>query len=128
VKRALLLPTMLVAFTSGGAPVRPATANAAPSKVQLEIWGVESTDEVSIDGAAQTPKGGGGRVFSGDPNATNAPVLVEVTSGKHEIVVRRGECAPRTFVVNVEGSSKRAIVFEREDAERCAIPLLPARR
>ncbi|MGZ3422578.1 MAG: hypothetical protein ACXWUG_17670 [Polyangiales bacterium] len=119
-KRILALPALLVALT--------AVASAAPSKVQLEIWGVEATDEVSIDGAAQTPKGGGGRIFLGDPTATNAPVLVEVTSGKHEITVRRGECAPRSFVVSVEGSTKRAIVFEKEDPERCAIPLLPARR
>jgi hypothetical protein len=118
VKRLLALPALLVALT----------ASAAPSKVQLEIWGVEATDEVSVDGAAQTPKGGGPRLFAGDPTATNAPVFLEVGNGKHEIVVRRAECAPRTFVVSVEGSTKRAIVMEKEDEARCAIPLLPARR
>lgn len=117
-KRLLALPSLLVAMT----------ASAAPSKAQLEIWGVDATDELSIDGAKQSPKGGGARVFTGDPTATNAPVLLEVGNGKHEIVVRRAECAPRTFVVSVEGSTKRAIVFEKEDAERCAIPLLPPRR
>jgi hypothetical protein len=118
VKRLLALPVLLVTMT----------ASAAPTKAQLEIWGVDADDEVSVDGNKQAPKGGATRIFAGDPTATNAPVLLEIGNGKHEIVVRRGECAPRTFVVSVEGSTKRAIVFEKEDAERCAIPLLPARR
>jgi len=118
VKRLLVAPILFAAVT----------ASAAPAKVPLEIWGLEAADEVAIDGVAHAPKSGGTRVFAGDPTATNAPVIVELGNGKHEIVLRRSECAPRTFTVSLEGGTKRAIVLEKETVERCAIPLLPARR
>lgn len=113
-----------------GAVVAFATASqAAPTKVPLEIWGLESGDEVTLDGAPVNVRSGGApRVFAGDPDATNAPLLHEVALGKHEITVRRASCAPRTFTVTIETTSKRAIVLEPQDPERCALPLAPARR
>lgn len=106
-----------------------AAANAAPPKVPVEIWGLEAGDEVTIDGVAVNVRSGGApRVFAGDPDATNAPVLHELPGGRHEVTVRRGACAPRTFTLTLESGSKRAIVFEPEDPDRCALPLAPARR
>ena len=106
-----------------------ALSHAAPSKVPLELWGLDAGDEVTIDGVSVNVRAGGApRAFVGDPDATNAPVLHEVTVGKHEIVVRRAGCAPRGFSVSIESASKRAIVLEPVDAERCALPTAPARR
>jgi len=123
-REALVLSAFLGAVGGFGA-----LSSAAQTKVPIEIWGVESGDEVSIDGAPVTVRSGGSpRVFAGDPDATNAPVLHEVSVGKHEITVRRASCAPRTFVVSLESGSKRAIVLEPEDPERCALPFAPARR
>jgi hypothetical protein len=104
-------------------------SHAAPTKVPLEMWGLEANDEVSIDGASVNVRSGGAaRTFAGDPDATNAPVLHELTPGRHEITVRRGGCAPRDFTVTLESGSKRAVIFEAEDLERCALPLAPPRR
>lgn len=106
-----------------------AASQAAPTKVPLEIWGLEAGDEVTIDGTAVNVRSGGApRPFVGDPAAANAPVLHELSPGRHELAVRRGGCAPRTFTVNLETPSKRAIVLEPEDPDRCALPLAPARR
>lgn len=106
-----------------------ALASAATPRVPLEIWGASAGDEITIDGAAVNVRSGGApRLFVGDPDATNAPVLHEVTPGKHEIVVTQKGCAPRSFSISVEGSTKRAIVLEPLDAARCAIPFAPPRR
>lgn len=118
-----------VAACAAMAAVLAAVSQAAPTKVALEIWGLEAGDEVTIDGAPVNVRSGGApRTFAGDPDATNAPVLHELAPGKHELSVRRGGCAPRTFAVSLDTASKRAIVFEPEDPERCALPLAPARR
>lgn len=106
-----------------------AISNAGPPKVPLEVWGLEAGDELTIDGAAVNVRGGGAaRTFTGDPDATNAPALEEVTVGRHELTVRRSGCAPRTFTVVVETSSKRAVVIDPQPPERCSIPFAPARR
>jgi protein involved in polysaccharide export with SLBB domain len=122
VKRAILFCAALGLFAV-------THSRAATGKAQLEIWGVAPGDSVSIDGVEHAPKGGGApRTFTGDDAATNAPIAVELATGKHEISVRRGECAPRSFTVDVEGAAKHAVVLEKEDESRCAIPLLPPRR
>ncbi len=106
-----------------------AVASAAPTRVPLEIWGATAGDEITIDGAAVNVRASGApRVFGGDPDATNAPVLHEVGTGKHEIAVKRQNCATRTFTITIEGSTKRSIVLEPLDAARCAIPFAPPRR
>lgn len=106
-----------------------AIATAAPNRVPLEIWGAAAGDEITIDGVAVNVRtGGAARLFTGDPDATNAPVLHEVTSGRHEVVVKRQGCAPRAFTVTIEGAAKRAVVLEPIDAARCAIPFAPPRR
>jgi hypothetical protein len=93
----------------------------------LEIWGLEAGDEVSIDGANINVRSGGApRLFNGDPDATNAPVLYEAAMGKHEINVRRASCAPRSFTITL-GGTKRAIVLEKSDPARCGIPFAPKR-
>ena len=121
-KHGFSLGILLVAVLATG-------SQAAPTKVALEIWGLEAGDEVSIDGAPVNVRSGGApRTFVGDPAAANAPVLHELSPGKHELAIRRGGCAPRGFTVNLETASKRAIVLEPEDPERCALPLAPARR
>lgn len=96
----------------------------------IEIWGLEASDEVAIDGApVNVRSGGAARIFSGDPDATNAPVLHEAPLGKHEIIIRGSRCAPRAFsiVLAPETRTKRAIVLERTDAARCAVPFAPKR-
>ncbi len=106
-----------------------AAANATPTRVPLEIWGVAAGDELTIDGAAvNVHTGGAARVFTGDPDATNAPVLHEVSAGKHEIVVKRQGCASRSFTIAIEGTTKRTLVLEPLDAARCAVPFAPPRR
>jgi len=106
-----------------------APASAAPTRVSFEIWGVGGDDTITIDGAAVNVRAGGApRVFQGDPDATNAPVLHELAPGKHEIVLKHVGCAPRTFTVSLEGSTKRALVLEPMDAARCAVPFAPPRR
>ena len=106
-----------------------AVASAAPPRVPIEIWGAAAGDEITIDGAAVNVRAGGApRVFTGDPDATNAPVLHEVAAGKHEIVVKRAGCAARTFALTIEGTTKRSIVLEPMDPARCAIPFAPPRR
>ena len=124
-----MTPRRLGAAIVLGTALVGALAHAAQSKVVLEIWGLEAGDALSLDGAALNVRSGGAaRVFVGDPEATNAPVLHEVATGKREIVVQRAGCAPRAFAVSIESPSKRAIVLEREDPERCALPFAPARR
>jgi hypothetical protein len=106
-----------------------AIASAAPTRVSLEIWGASSGDAITIDGAAVNVRAGGApRVFAGDPDATNAPVLHEVAIGKHDIVVKRKGCADRVFTIHVEGTTKRSIVLESVDPARCAVPFAPPRR
>ncbi len=105
-----------------------AVALAAPQgKSTIELWGVEPGDAVTIDGAPVTVKSGA-RVFAGEPEAIDAPVLTEIMPGKHEIVVRRGACAPRAFSIVAEPNGRRVIVLEKEDPARCAIPFAPPRR
>jgi hypothetical protein len=104
----------------GGGPASPGRP--------LEIWGLEAGDQATIDGASVNVRSGGApRLFGGDPDATNAPVLHELAAGKHEIAIRRSSCAPRVFTVALEGATKRAIVLEKQDAARCAIPFAPKR-
>jgi hypothetical protein len=106
-----------------------AIATAAPNRVPLEVWGASAGDEITIDGAKVNVRtGGAARVFTGDPDATNAPVLHEVSTGRHEVVVKRQGCAPRAFTISIEGAAKRSIVLEAIDAARCAIPFAPPRR
>lgn len=106
-----------------------AVASAAPPRTPLEIWGVAAGDELTLDGAPVNVRTGGApRVFTGDPDATNAPVLREVSPGKHELVLKRQGCAPRTFSITVEGSTKRAVVLDPSTTSRCAIPFAPPRR
>ena len=106
-----------------------AASRAASPSVPLELWGLEAGDEVTVDGEPVTVRSGGAsRAFVGDPEATNAPALKELSPGQHVVVVRRGACAPRTFAVVLEGVTRRAIVFEPEDPERCALPSPPPRR
>lgn len=101
-------------------------AGAAPGRAIVEIWGVEPGDEVAIDGAPVTVKGGA-RAFSGDPTATSAPVVQEIAAGRHEIVVRMPGCASRTFAVDLS-RGKRVVILERGERTRCAIPLAPPAR
>jgi hypothetical protein len=127
--RTAALVAALTVFGAGGFVALLQAAPMSPNSVPLEVWGLEAGDEVTIDGVAVTVRSGGApRSFVGDPDATNAPVLHEVSAGKHEIAVRRAGCAPRTVTVLVESASKRAIVLEPEDPDRCALPLAPARR
>lgn len=93
----------------------------------VEIWGLDAGDELTIDGANINVRSGGApRIFSGDPDATNAPVLHEIAIGKHDLVVRRSSCVPRAFTVTL-GGLKRAVVLEKLDAARCTIPFAPKR-
>jgi hypothetical protein len=118
---------VILALTVLGSTI--AIASAAPTRVPLEIWGAAAGDEITIDGVAVNVRGGGApRLFTGDPDAANAPVLHEVNAGKHEIAVKRQGCATRTFTIAIEGTTKRSIVLEPLDAARCAIPFAPARR
>ncbi|MBI2391613.1 MAG: hypothetical protein HYV09_18640 [Deltaproteobacteria bacterium] len=106
-----------------------AASQAAPAKVPLEIWGLEAGDELTIDGVAVNVRGGGAaRAFTGDPDATSAPAMEEVSVGRHELAVRRAGCVARTFAVTVETASKRAVVIEPPAKERCTIPFAPPRR
>lgn len=109
------------------APIAASFA-ATPGKGTIEMWGLDAGDAVTIDGANVTVKSGGPRVFAGEPEAIDAPVLAEVAAGKHEVVVRRGSCAPRAFSVVAEPNGRRVIVLEKEDPQRCAIPFAPPRR
>ena len=106
----------------GGGPPSPSRP--------LEIWGLEPGDEVAIDGASVSVRSGGApRIFSGDPDATNAPVVHELAMGKHELAIRGSRCAPRVFSIALatDPRTKRAIVLERIDAAHCAIPFAPRR-
>lgn len=103
-------------------------SRAAAPKVALEMWGLEAGDRVTLDGADLPVKGGATRIFLGDPTAANAPVLAEIAPGRHELAVLRDGCAPRTFSVDLQGQTKRSIVFEKADPAKCSIPTLPARR
>ncbi len=100
-----------------------------PSQARpLEIWGLDAGDQATIDGLAVNVRSGGApRLFAGDPDATNAPVLHELAAGKHELVIRRQSCAPRVFSLALDGTTKRALVLEKQDPARCAIPFAPKR-
>ncbi len=116
------------AFAAAYGRVARGAAPPDARKVPLEMWGLETSDEVDIDGVRAAVRAGGGpRVFAGDPAAANAPVLQELSPGRHDITIRRPGCAPRELGIVVEGSTKRAIVFEPTD-ETCAIPDAPPRR
>lgn len=109
-------------------PETPKGGGPPSSGRPLEIWGLEAGDEATIDGVALNVRSGGApRFFAGDPDATNAPVLHEVSPGKHELAIKRPSCAPRVFSLSLEGSTKRALVLEKIDAARCAIPFAPKR-
>ncbi len=118
----------VIAMTTGlSVLAAPPTAPPAP-KPPLEIWGLGPDDQVEIDGASVTVKGGSTpRLFTGDPAAVNAPVLRELSPGKHEVTVRRVGCASRTFTVDMQGSHKRTVVFAPASIAHCGIPAPPPR-
>lgn len=122
-----LLAANVIAIASSIAFALLAAPNAA-AKPQLEIWGLGPDDQLEIDGAVVTVKGGTtARTFTGDPSAANAPVLRELAAGKHEVVVKRSGCAPRTQTIDVQGSLKRTLVFAAASGAHCAIPAPPPR-
>jgi hypothetical protein len=127
-ERTLAAANVLAFTTSIAFALLAAPSTSSPPRPPLEIWGLGPDDQLEIDGASVPVKGGSTpRVFSGDPSAANAPILRELTLGKHEVVVRRPGCATRTFAVEMAGAHKRTIVFAPASPAHCGIPAPPAR-